>query len=361
MKRTAVGVYGLGVYLPETIRTNDWWPAEVVAKWGGTHNGRLDRPPEGPEELETEGARMVLEAMAHYRADPFKGTKQRRVMAPDMQTTDMEFLAAQQALQNAGVDPKEIDLFLSSTTLPDFLMSPNSCKVHEQLGLPKRCFTLQTEGVCNAFLMQLALAEQMIASGQAHRALLVQSAGMSRLHLPEDPMSAWFGDAATAVVVGPVEEGYGVHGRAHMTDGSLYGAVVAGLPGKHWYDDGLVRGYVANPALARKMVTAGLHDSKEIVRAAMEEAQIRPEQVDFYGSHQGFVWFREVTQRLVGIAHAKTVDTYTWAGSCLGANIPLGLYTAEKEGTLRAGDRAVLMSGGVGAVLSSIVMRWGRG
>jgi 3-oxoacyl-[acyl-carrier-protein] synthase-3 len=361
MKRsTAVGVHGIGVFLPETVRTNDWWSPEVVAKWGNTHNGRLDRPPEGPQELETEGGRLVMEAMKRYREDPFKGSRARRVMAPEMQTSDMEMRAAQHALTEAGLTPKDVDLFLSTTSLPDYLMVPNACKVHEKMGMNPRCFTLQTEGVCNAFLMQLALAEQMIASGQARYGLLVQSSCMSRLTRPDDPMSAWFGDAATAVVVGPVSEGRGVLGRAHMTDGSLYGGVVCGVPGKHWYEDGAVQGYVADPTLARRLLTSNIHDSQALIRAALADADVAPETVDFYGSHQGFVWLREVTQTLAGIAQAKTVDTYSWAASVLGCNIPLALYTAQKEGILRSGDTTVLFSGAAGSVLSSLVVGWGR-
>ena len=360
MSSDGVGVYGLGVFLPETIRTNDWWPPEVVAKWSNTHNGRLDRPPEGPEELETEGGRLVMEAMKRYRADPFKGSRARRVMDPGMQTSDMEVLAAQDAIAAAGLTAKDIDLLLSTTTLPDYLMVPNACRIHERLGMPPRCFSLQTEGVCNAFLMQLALAEQMIRSGQARHALLIQSSGMSRLTRPEDPMSAWFGDAATAVVVGPVPEGYGVLGRAHMTDGSLYGGVVCGVPGKRWYEDGAVQGYVADPTLARRLLTSNIHDSQAMIKAALEDAGLEGEDVDFYGSHQGFVWLREVTQTLAGISQAKTVDTYSWAASCLGSNIPLSLYTAIKEHVLLDGDHAVLFSGAAGSVLSSLVLRWGR-
>lgn len=361
MKRTKVGVYGVGAFLPETVRTNDWWPDEVVAKWGGTHNGRLDRPPEGPEELETEGGRMVLEAMKKYRADPFKGSRARRVMADGWKASDMEMKACTQALENAGLVAGDVDMLLATTNLPDYLMVPNACLLHEKLGMPARCFTMQTEGVCNAFLMQLSLAEQMIASGQAKHALLVQSACMSRLTTPDDPMSAWFGDAATAVVVGPVGDDYGVEGRAHMTDGSLYGGVVCGVPGKEWYEEGRVQGYILDPKLARRLLTSNIHDSKDLIIAALADAGRDPSEVDFYGSHQGFIWLREVTQKLAGIEQARTVDTYSWAASCLGCNIPLGLYTALGENLLRDGDVVSLFSGAAGSVLSSLVLRWGRG
>lgn len=359
MNRTHVGIYSVGVFLPEQVRTNDWWSPQTIAGWGQTHTGRLDRPPEGPDELETEGGRMVLEAMRHFRDDPFKGARARRVMAEGQHTSDMEVAAVEDALDRAGLTPKDVDLLLATTCLPDYLMVPNACRVHERLGMSPRCFSMQTEGVCNAFLMQLSLAEQMIASGQARHAVLVQSSAMSRLTKPEDAMSGLFGDAATAVVVGPVEEGHGVLGRAHMTDGSLYGGVVCGVPGKEWYEMGEVQGFVLDPRLARRLLTSNIHDSKALILDAIAQAGLTPRDVDFYASHQGFVWLREVTQKLAGIEQARVADTFPWAASCLGCNVPLSLYSGLKENQIRDGEVVSMFSGAAGSVLSSLVLRWG--
>lgn len=68
----------------------------------------------------------------------------------------------------------------------------------------------------------------MIQAGRAKVALLIQSSGTTRLMSPEDPMSAWFGDGATAVIVGAVEPGFGLLGQSHETHGEYYEGLCAG-------------------------------------------------------------------------------------------------------------------------------------
>jgi 3-oxoacyl-[acyl-carrier-protein] synthase III len=207
-------------------------------------------------------------------------------------------------------------------------------------------------------MQQLALAEQMIAGGAARHALLVQSAATTRYMRTEDPMSAWFGDGATAVVVGPVREGFGILGRCHETHGVYYEGLVCGIPDKRWHE-GSAHAYIVRPELSRRLLLETVERSAAVVGAALAEAGFAQKDVDFYASHQGFAWLRKVTQTLTGLDHAKTLDTFPWAGSMLGSNIPLVLSVAEHEGVLAAGDLVASFSGAAGATLASLVFRWG--
>lgn len=356
--KSSAGIYGIGVYLPEQIRTNDWWSREIIESWTERASAKLDRAAAPEEDVET--TRIVLEEMGKLRGDNFKGSRERRIMPDGMLTSQMEHIAAKRAVEAAGIDAQEIGLVLSTTSTPDYLMIPNACKVHETLGLSRRCLSLQTEGVCNAFPLQLALAEQMIAGGAAKHALLIQSSGVSRFLRREDPMSAWFGDAATAVVVGPVSSGFGVLGRYHETDGAYCEGIVCGIPKKRWWQEGSVQAYLEKPEIARRMLLETIYRSKTVIHGALADAGMNAGDVDFYAAHQGFAWLRPATQRIAGLEHARTIDTFHWAASVLGSNMPLVLAMGEKEGLLRHGDRVAMFAGAAGATLSSIVLRWGR-
>lgn len=357
----SVGIYGIGAYLPEEVRTNDWWAERVRESWRERSSGKLDRPADHAGELATEGGKLVLEAMERYRDDPFKGSRERRVMPDGMRTSEMEIAAARQAIERAGVPREEIDFVLATTSLPDYLMVPNACRIHDALGLPSNSFALQTEGVCNAFLMQLSLAEQMIEGGRARYGLLVQSSGTTRFMRPEDPMSAWFGDGATAVVVGEVADGYGVLGRSHQTHGRMYEGLVCGIPGKRWHDEGRPHAYIERPELSRELLVVLMNESRTLIHGALAEAGLSVDDVDFYACHQGFAWLRAMTQQLAGLTRAATLDTFPLTASILGANIPLILMLAEQDGLLEAGDVVATFGGAAGASLSSLVFRWGRG
>ncbi len=361
-----IGIVSVGVYLPEQVRKNDWWPATVVSGWQEKKQDKLPSMANWYDQSDAEraassGVGRVLAALMEMRSDPFQGVRERRVAADDMPASEMEIRAARDAGERSGVAPSEIDLVMSYSSCPDFLTTQNACLVHEALGLPEKSFTLAVEAACNSFLMQLSLAQKMIASGQARHALLVQSSNFTRLIPPQHSPSAVFGDGATAVVVGPVKGDAGIYGESHRTNGRMHCAVVTGVPGKRWYDEGRPVFYAANLELAREMITAVADHGRQVVLEALEHAGYAPADVDFYAPHQGTGWLRRVTQSFIGLERARFCDTFPWAGSLSAANIPLALATAQREGTLRDGDLVAMFAGGAGETWSSIVMRWGRG
>lgn len=356
----AAGIWGVGAYLPPTVRTNDWWPEEVAKAWLHQDEklvpGKKDRP-----EPASAGQRLVMEAMARYRDDPFYGGVERRVLDENLDASDMEIKAAEMAIQDAGVDPGSIDLVLGFSILPDHQLSLNACSLHKELGLPRSCLAMSTDSVCNSFAHQLALAEAMILSGRAQRALLFQSNIVRRIVQEDWPSSAWFGDAATAVIVGPVKEGHGIIATSHKVDGSTNTALVASVPGSRWYREGRVLLHPSDPIVARSIILHVLDHGAEVVTDALERAGLNKSQVDFYASHQATPWFRELTQEFIGLTEASYADTHAFAGHVSACSIPLSLYTGAKEGNLRQDDIVATYSGGTGLTWSSVILRWGRG
>jgi 3-oxoacyl-[acyl-carrier-protein] synthase-3 len=183
----------------------------------------------------------------------------------------------------------------------------------------------------------------------------------SRLVPTDQPSSAILGDAATAVVVGRVAEGYGLLGRSHATDGTHFNALAVGVPGRRWYEEGRNVFYAADKDVARKLILSVADRAREATGAALADAGLAARDVDFYASHQGTSWLRRVTQAHSGLDHARSFDTFPFAASVMGVNVPLVLALAEREGALVAGDLSVVFSGGLGETWSSLVMRWGRG
>jgi 3-oxoacyl-[acyl-carrier-protein] synthase-3 len=271
----------------------------------------------------------------------------------------METRAAKEAIARSGIDPQEIDLVLGYTSTPDYMGAPTACLVHHNLGLSERCFSTEINAVCNALPLQLALAEQMIKGGRAHYALLLQSSLTSVFLSMEDPISAWFGDGATAAVVGPVSEGKGLLASTHRTYGEYHTGLILGVPGDRWYVRKPVL-YSADPKIGRAMILKLAELSKEVVTDALDQAGATRDEVGFYASHQATPWLRRVTQEHIGLKSARFVDTFPWTGSLLPCNAPLQLAVAEREGLLKDGDLVATFTGGGGTTCSGTVLRWGR-
>jgi len=143
-----VAFQGIGSFLPEEVRTNDWWPDRVVTEWTKTALDSRPRIEDAIASAPTQGQRAVLEAMLGVQADPFRGVRQRRVMDARMESSGMEVEAARRAIQAAGVRPDEIDVLLTHSMVPDDIGIPNSVVVHDKLGLGDHCLTTTVEGTC---------------------------------------------------------------------------------------------------------------------------------------------------------------------------------------------------------------------
>ncbi len=356
-----VGILAISTFLPEQVRTNDWWPQSTVDKWEDRLRVRRDPAEQAPafDDL-PEGTRLAIAAMEEYRDDPFKGGVERRIIAADMVPSDMELKACREAIARAELKPSQIDLLLTHSAVPDYLTVPTASLLHKTLGLSEWCFSMGTEAACNSFQMQLALAEQMIKGGRAKYALLVQSSAASRFIRPEESHSAWFGDVASAVVVGPVSEGFGLLANAHRTDGSMYRAMVGSSRNGHWWDpDARLGLFFEDRKAGLKIALNAAEMGKLVVHRSLEQAGYRPDQVDFYASHQGTVWFRRVTQQHIGLTRARFIDSYRWTTSLSVSNLPFVMETGAKEGTLKRGDLVAMYSGGSGIVVAGTVLRWG--
>lgn len=355
----SIGILGIGTYLPPDIRRNDWWSDDTVQKWREKRAAPLATDKVRAEPA-TPGQRAIVEAMAAWKDDPFHGAVERRVLKDDMKASDMEYEAASEAIRRAKIDPSEIGIVLVNTLAPDFLVTNNACLLHHRLGLSSRCFTLATEAACNAFLMQLTLAQQMIAAGQAKYALLVQTCNISPLLPYELAHSAWFGDGCAATIVGPVGDDYGVLATAHRTEGSLHGTIVAGVPEKScWYrDGGKLQVYSADHVGARKMMMELPDNASEVTSDVLAQRGLCAADVDFFAPHQATRWMRQVVQDHLRLNKARHVETFQWAASMFGANIPVALSVGEREGLLRSGDLVLMFAGGAGTTYSSVLLRW---
>ncbi len=358
---TAVGILGLGTFLPETIRTNDWWRPEDIASWRDRATHHVTRGDGAvPADL-PDGARRTIAAMNQYAGDPFRGSVERRVMDPTMAVADMEVAAARQAIARAGIDADAIDVVLAQTPVPDHLMVNGACAPHHALGLRRDCLSMGTEGACNAFAMHLTLARALVASGAARHVLSLHSSAITRVHAAAQSNSPWWGDGAAAAVIGPVADGRGVLAARHYTDGRYPRALVLGVAEGGWWDGAApITTQHLDREHTRQMLLHLVDRSREAIHGALADAGLGPADVGFYASHQGTAWLTQVTAAHAGLAHADTIVTFPRTANLNSANIPLILAEASRAGRLRDDGIVVTFGGGLGETWSATVLRWGR-
>ena len=350
---TSIGILGLGMSLPRDVRRNTWWPAETIARWTA-------QPVIDPPDAIVSSDDSVAAALRSQVADPFQGSFERRVLGSDESLLDLELGAARAAIERSGVERDWIDLLLTDSLARPALATNWACNLHHHLGLRSDCFALQTEGTQHAFLLQLSIAEAMITSGRAHYALLIQSSGASRILDYNDPLSVIFGDGATAAIIGPVANGFGILAVSHRTDGAQANTMIASVPGGTWYDAGRAYLHITDRAAMKDILYRTIERAEEVVAAVLSRSGVRAEDVAVFAMYQGVSWLQRMVQERVGLERARTIDVFHETGNLFGASMPSVLTAAEKRNLLRPGDLVVTVSGGSGMTYGAAVMRWGR-
>lgn len=354
---SSVGVLGLGSFLPAHVRTNAWWSEEIVGRWRARREASVMRSIE-PERRPSRAGAVFGAAMATCKQDPFEGAIERRIIDDAAEPSDLEIAAIRDLMARTGLEAGAVDALLVGSSVTDAVMSSNAVRVHRELGLPPRTLSLQTDGACNAFAQQATIAAALIQSGRARRVIGVQSNTYSRTLVADDPFSAWFGDGATAVLFGEVGAGEGVIGEAHLTDGAFFGCLDIGVPGKRWYDEGRCVMHLGSPRGAREQLFAIADAVEPMVDAALAQAGLTRADVTVLATHQPAAWFPGAVQEVLAIPQARRVDTFPWASSLAGGNIPFVLHTAQREGMLGPGDVIVTVSGATGMTMTVLALRW---
>ena len=140
------------------------------------------------------------------------GIRNRYIAGDDETTASLATDAARAALDAAGVAAQDIDLIILATATPDQTFPASATKVQAALGI-NDCVAFDVAAVCSGFLYAITVADSMIRSGAAHRALVIGSETFSRILDWEDRTTCvLFGDGAGAVVLGAEESADGARG-----------------------------------------------------------------------------------------------------------------------------------------------------
>ena len=363
MTTSAVGLLGIGVALPETVRDNTFWDGriehdegrrsrDVLAIERSASGTRNQMPPE------------IAEAMAALPDDGFRGARRRRVIDEGAASSGLEAQAGRRALEDAGIEPDDIDLVLTHSLLPDQIVPSNAPALQDQLGL-RNATAWSLDAGCASFQAQLVTAAALLRQGTFRRALIVQSHTASPVMEWSSPQSTNFGDAAAAAVVGPVPAGHGILGHYARTDGSFRDGIVMAPrvddePLRAWWT-GRGGRFLLSSFAPDQGKLAGLRAGefcREACLGALEDAELTLDDVRLYIGNQSLGWFVDACRRALGLPADRAFHTFADYANVGDAAILLNLHEARARGMLSAGDVLLLYSPSAGFTRTAVVYRW---
>lgn len=287
------------------------------------------------------------------------GIKERRILKGEgMGVSYMGIKAANEALQKANVDPKEIDLVIFTTCTGDMPVASSATYLATEIGATN-AYGFDIMAACSGFLYGLSTAAKFIEAGAHKKVLLVGGDKMSSIiDYTDRKTCVIFGDGAGAVLLEANEEGYGVQDAILKSDGSgrdLLKIDAGGSmmpPSQKTIDERLHYVYQDGPHVFKFAVTNMADVSAEI----MEKNNLSSDDINWLVPHQANKRIIDATANRMGLDENKVMLNIQRYGNTTSGTIPLCLWDYEKQ--LKKGDNLVLAAFGGGFTWGAIYVKW---
>jgi 3-oxoacyl-[acyl-carrier-protein] synthase III len=290
------------------------------------------------------------------------GIRERRIAAADQATSDLAVLAAQRALEDAGVAASEIDLLVVATVTPDLPMPSTACFVQHKLGIPTTAACFDLNAACSGFIYGLDTACAMIGSGRYKKALVIGAEKLSSIVDWQDRGTCLlFGDGAGAAVIGASDTpGIGLIGTklgALGEDTDLL-CIPAGGSRAPTTPESIARGDHFIKMKGKEVFKLAVRVMEEAARDILEQHGLAATQIGLVIPHQANLRIIDAIAQYLELPMERffvNVDRY---GNTSAASIPIALDEARKAGRINPGDLTLLVAFGAGLTYGSALIRW---
>jgi len=288
------------------------------------------------------------------------GICERRVSDENTATSDLATVAAQRALENAGLKPEDIDLIMVATVTPDMAFPSTACIVQKNIGaINAAAFDL--EAACSGFLYGLTIADSFIKTGAYKNVLVIGAETLTKIADYTDRNTCvLFGDGAGAAVVSEVSEEYGIlstyigadgrggHLLTQPAGGSRIPASVESVENRLHYIkmDG------------SEVFKFAVRIMGEAAEKALEKCGLNKEAIDYLIPHQANIRIIESAVKRLKISNEKVYINVDKYGNMSAASVAIALDEANRNGNLKDGDIVVLVGFGGGLTWGSAVLKW---
>jgi len=279
------------------------------------------------------------------------GIRARHFAEPGVFASDLGTEAARKALESAGVAAREIDLIIVATSTPDMVFPSTATILQRKLGVAG-CAAFDVQAVCSGFVYAVTVADSMIRSGAANKALVIGAEVFSRLlDFNDRTTCVLFGDGAGAVVLQasgtPGILATDLHADGKYTDilcvpGHVSGGQVLGTP--------LLR---MDGQAVFKLAVGALESA---ARAVLDKAGRTDADIDWLVPHQANIRIMQGTAKKLKLPMAKVVVTVDEHGNTSAASIPLALDEAVRGGRIHKGDTVMLEGVGGGFTWGAVLL-----
>ena len=285
------------------------------------------------------------------------GISERRIAEPGEHTSTFALGAARKALEEAGVDPQDLDMVIVATNSPDTLFPSVAARVQAGLGA-EHAGAMDLQAGCTGCIYAITTAASGIAAGIWNHVVVIGAEVLSRMIDWEDRNTCvLFGDGAGALVLSRgTEGGRSFHAASLRAEGDKEDLIT--FPG------GLSACPASPESLQEKKhyVYMKGNDVFKFVNRKLppflgefcEQSGIAPEEVDLWIFHQANLRIIDGVLGRFGVPQEKTFVNLDKYGNTSAASVFIAFHEAREKGHVAPGQKVVLCSFGAGMTYGAV-------
>ncbi len=279
------------------------------------------------------------------------GIKARHFADPQVCCSDLAVEASRLAMQSANVTADQIDLIIVATSTPDMVFPSTACIVQNKLGANGGA-AFDVQAVCSGFVYALSVANAMIQTGAASKALVVGAEVFSRiLDFKDRTTCVLFGDGAGAVVL-EASDTPGILASDLHADGKHVGILC--VPGN--VSGGAVVGHPLLTMDGQAVFKLAVGVLESSARTVLAKAGKTAADLDWLIPHQANIRILQSTAKRLKLGMDKVIVTVDQHGNTSAASIPLALDSGVRSGAITSGQLLLLEGVGGGFTWGSVLL-----
>ena len=287
------------------------------------------------------------------------GIKERRILKGEgLGASDMGAEAVKDLFKKTGIKPEDVQLVICATITGDNPFPATANIISDKVGITN-AWSFDIAAACSGFIFALEVASKFIESGEYKNVVLVTADKMSAITDYSDRTTCpLFGDAATAVLLTPTTESFGVMDKQLHVDGSgrQFLHIKAGgsaRPSSHETIDNKEHYLYQEGQTVFKYAVSRMAD---VAVEVMKRNDLTPENIAWLVPHQANMRIIDATGRRMGLPANKVMVNIQKYGNTTASTIPLCLWEWEKQ--LKKGDNIVLAAFGGGFTWGATYLKW---
>ena len=281
------------------------------------------------------------------------GIRARHFVDAGVGSSDLGAEAARRAIEAAGCQPADIDLIIVATSTPDMVFPSTAALLQHKLGIVG-CPVFDVQAVCSGFIYAMTVADAMIKTGTAKRALVIGAEVFSRiLDFKDRTTCVLFGDGAGAVVL-EASETPGILATDIHADGK-YSEILC-VPGH--VSGGAILGDPVLKMDGQAVFKLAVGVLEETARASLAKAGLNDSDIDWLIPHQANIRIMQSTARKLKMSMDKVIVTVDQHGNTSAASIPLALDHGVRSGQITKGQTLMLEGVGGGFTWGSVLLKY---